>query len=63
MANYEARLTQEGSVSPVLTALAGASIPRGAGNGRVAQPGVEGICDPLAMVERTHTLSSTSSHL
>ncbi len=68
MANYEAKLRQEGSVSPIPNATAGANILRGTGHGRVAQSAAEGICHPLPIrepaspwalhQERTHKLSA-----
>ncbi len=62
LANYEARLRQEGSVSAVPTAMAGASVPRGAGHGLVAQPGIEGFCDPLPMGEPASSWARHQEH-
>ncbi len=59
LANYEVRLRQEGSVSPVLNAMAGVSIPHGAGHSQVAQPGADSPCNPLLMAE---SLSSWTCH-
>ncbi len=47
LANYEARLRQEGSVSPVPNAMAGASDPRGAGPSQVALLRADSVSNPL----------------
>ncbi len=62
LANYKARLRQESSVSPVPTGVAGASVPLGAGHGRVAQPGAEGICDPLITGEPASSWACHQEH-
>ncbi len=51
LANYEARLSQEGSVSPVLNAMAGASILCGIGHSQGAHPRADNTCNPLQVGE------------
>ncbi len=73
LANYEARLSQEGLVSPVPNAMAGASIPCGAGHSQVTQPRANDTCNPLQMgesvslwtrhKERAHNLSAYGEQL
>ena len=43
LANYEARLKQEGSVSPVLNAVASASTPCGIEHGQMVHPGADSV--------------------
>ncbi len=47
LANYEARLKQEGSVSPVWNAVASASTPRGIEHGQMVHPGADSVNNPL----------------
>ncbi len=68
LANYEARLRPEGSVSLVPNAVAGASILRGAGHSQVVHPGTDSTSNPLQVresvspwthhQERAHRLSA-----
>ncbi len=47
LANYEARLRQEGTVSTVLNAMVSASTPRGVEHGQMVHLGAESASDPL----------------
>ncbi len=68
LANYEARLKQEGSVSVVPNAMASASIPRGAEHSQMVRPGADSASNTLSIgetvspwtrhQERTHRLSA-----
>ncbi len=68
MANYEARLKQEGLVSPVPNAVAISSAPRSAEHVQVVHPGADGVSNPLRVgeavspwtrhQERAHRLSA-----
>ncbi len=55
LAIYEARLRQGGSVSPVLNAMASASIPRGTGHNQVVHPGVDSASNTLKVGESAST--------
>ncbi len=68
MANYEARLRQESSISPVLNAVASASVPCGAEHSQMVNPGADSASNPLRIgeavtpwtrhEERAHRLSA-----
>ncbi len=68
LANYEARLRQEGSFSLVTNAMIGTSVLHSTEHIQVAQPGTDGTCNPLLMrvpsspwtrhQERAHKLSA-----
>ncbi len=68
LANYEARLKQEGPVSPVLTAVVSASAPRSAEHDQMVHPGADSASNSLRAgetvspwtrhQERTHRLSA-----
>ena len=68
LANYEARLKQEGSVSPVQNAVASASAPRAVEHRQMVHPGTDSVSNPLRVgepvspwtrhQERAHRLSA-----
>ncbi len=51
LASYEARLKQEGPVSPVPNAVAISSAPRSAEHGQMVHPGADGVSNPLRVGE------------
>ncbi len=51
MAKYEARLRLEGSVLLVPNAMAGPSIPHGAGHSQAVHTGAYSTCNPLQVGE------------
>ncbi len=59
MANYEARLRQEGSASPVPNAMASASIPRGAEHSHTVHKGADSASNPVRVGE---TVSPWTHH-
>ncbi len=59
LANYEARLKQEGPVSPVSTAVVSASAPRSAEHDQMVHPGADRASNPLRVGE---AVSSWTCH-